>query len=122
MDIRKIERDPATWNRTLETIRSLDLVLWAFPLNYLVVCSQYKRFIERVFERNAQDSFTGKYAASLSTSIHFFDQTAHAYIHAVSDDLGMKYLGFLFRGDAGSLTGRGTDTPGEICLTPHHRG
>jgi hypothetical protein len=33
-------------------------------------------------------------AASLSTSIHFFDQTAHAYIHAVSDDLGMKYLGF----------------------------
>ena len=53
-----------------------------------------KRFIELIFERKAQDAFAGRYAASLSTSIHFFDQTAHAYIHAVSDDLGMKYLGF----------------------------
>ena len=93
-DIKKIEKDTAAWNRTLETIRSADLVLWAFPLYYLVVCSQYKRFIELVFERKAEDAFAGIYAASLSTSIHFFDQTAHAYIHAVSDDLGMKYLGF----------------------------
>ena len=56
--------------------------------------SRSKRFIELIFERKAQDAFPGTYAASLSTSIHFFDQTAHAYIHAVSDDLGMKYLGF----------------------------
>jgi len=92
-EIKKIEKDPVDWNKILESIRSADLILWAFPLYYLVVCSQYKRFIELVFERNAEDAFAGKYAASLSTSIHFFDQTAHAYIHAVSDDLGMKYLG-----------------------------
>ncbi|MGB8309737.1 MAG: NAD(P)H-dependent oxidoreductase, partial [Methanoregula sp.] len=73
---------------------SADLVLWAFPLYYLVVSSQYKRFIELIFERKAQDAFAGTYSASLSTSIHFFDQTAHAYIQAISDDLGMKYLGF----------------------------
>ncbi|MGB9220905.1 NAD(P)H-dependent oxidoreductase, partial [Methanoregula sp.] len=93
-DIRKIEKDAAAWNTTLDSVRSADLVLWAFPLYYLVVCSQYKRFIELVFERKAQDAFAGTYASSLSTSIHFFDQTAHAYIHAISDDLGMKYLGF----------------------------
>jgi multimeric flavodoxin WrbA len=93
-DIRKIEKDTAVWNTIVGSIRSADLVLWAFPLYYLVVCSQYKRFIELIFERKAQDVFAGTYAASLSTSIHFFDQTAHAYIHAVSDDLGMKYLGF----------------------------
>ncbi len=93
-EIKKIEKDTAIWNKTLDSIRSADLVLWAFPLYYLLVCSQYKRFIELVFERNAQDAFAAKYVASLSTSIHFFDQTAHAYIHAVSDDLGMKYLGF----------------------------
>lgn len=91
--IRKIENDPAAWNAILESIRSADLVLWAFPLYYLLVPSQFKRFIELIFERKAQDAFAGKYAASISTSIHFFDQTAHAYIHAVSDDLGMKYLG-----------------------------
>jgi multimeric flavodoxin WrbA len=93
-EIKTIEKDTAAWNRILEIIRSADLVLWAFPLYYLLVCAQYKRFIELVFERNAQDAFTGTYAAGLSTSIHFFDQTAHAYIHAVSDDLGMNYLGF----------------------------
>jgi len=93
-DTRKIEKDTAAWNSILDAIRSADLVLWAFPLYYMVVCSQYKRFIELVFERKAEDAFAGTYAASLSTSIHFFDQTAHAYIHAVSDDLGMKYLGF----------------------------
>ena len=93
-EIKKIENDTAVWDRTLDSIRSADMVLWAFPLYYLVVCSQYKRFIELIFERKAQDAFAGTYAASLSTSIHFFDQTAHAYIHAVSDDLGMKYLGF----------------------------
>jgi multimeric flavodoxin WrbA len=93
-DIRKIEKETGLWNKTLDSIRSADLILWAFPLYYLLVCSQYKRFIEFIFENNAQDVFAGKYAASLSTSIHFFDQTAHAYIHAVSDDLGMKYLGF----------------------------
>jgi multimeric flavodoxin WrbA len=93
-DIKKIEKDTAAWNRTLDSIRSADLILWAFPLYYLVVCSQYKRFIELIFERKAQDAFSGTYAASLSTSIHFFDHTAHAYIHAISDDLGMNYLGF----------------------------
>ena len=93
-DIGKIERDAAAFDKNLESIRSADLVLWAFPLYYLLVSSQYKRFIELVFGREAGDAFAGKYTASLSTSIHFFDQTAHAYIHAVSDDLGMKYLGF----------------------------
>jgi multimeric flavodoxin WrbA len=93
-DVRRIEKDTAAWNSVLDSIRSADLVLWAFPLYYLLVCSQYKRFIELIFERKAQDAFTGRYTASLSTSIHFFDQTAHAYVHAVSDDLGMQYLGF----------------------------
>jgi NAD(P)H-dependent FMN reductase len=92
-EIKKIERDPATWDAVIAGIRSADLLLWAFPLYYLLVPSQYKRFIELIFEHGAQDAFAGKYAASLSTSIHFFDQTAHAYIHAVSDDLGLKFLG-----------------------------
>jgi multimeric flavodoxin WrbA len=92
-EIKKIERDTAVWDRMIAGVRSADLVLWAFPLYFLLVCAQYKRFIELVSERKAQDAFAGKYAASLSTSIHFFDQTAHAYLHAVSDDLGMKYLG-----------------------------
>jgi multimeric flavodoxin WrbA len=92
-EIGLIEKNIPAWDRIIACIRSADLVLWAFPLYVLLVCSQYKRFIELITERGAQDAFAGKYTVSLSTSIHFFDQTAHAYIHAVSDDLGMKYLG-----------------------------
>ena len=33
------------------------------------------------------------YTAFLSTSIHFFDHSAHNYIHAVCDDLNMRYTG-----------------------------
>ncbi len=91
--IRKLEKDEKALALVIDAVKAADAVLWSFPLYFLVVCSQYKRFIELVFERNLQDAFAGKYAASLSTSIHFFDHTAHNYIHAVCDDLGMNYLG-----------------------------
>ena len=92
-EIKKIEKDTAYFAATLDKVRSADLVLWAFPLYVLLVPCQYKRFIELVFERGAQGAFAGKYAAALSTSIHYADMIAHDYIHAVSDDLGMNYLG-----------------------------
>ncbi len=92
-EIKKIGKDSVYFAAILDRVRSADLVLWAFPLYVLLVPCQYKRFIELVFERGAQGAFAGKYAAALSTSIHYADMIAHNYIHAVSDDLGMKYLG-----------------------------
>jgi multimeric flavodoxin WrbA len=93
-DIRKIENDGVLFGRIVDSVRPADLVIWAFPLYYLLVCSQYKRFIELIFERHVEDAFSGKYTLSLSTSIHFFDQTAHNYMHAICGDLGMQYCGF----------------------------
>jgi len=93
-DIRKIEKNEELFASLMETVRSADIVIWAFPLYYLLVCSQYKQFIELVFERQSGNVFSGKYTASLSTSIHFFDQTAHNYVHSICDDLDMKYCGF----------------------------
>ena len=66
-DIRKIEKDSEVFSRITDAVRSADLVLWAFPLYFLLVSSQYKRFIELVFERHMEDAFSGKYTASLST-------------------------------------------------------
>jgi multimeric flavodoxin WrbA len=91
--IKKLESDEGAFNKVLDEVRSSDGVLWAFPLYYCLVCSQYKRFIELIWERGGAASFAGKYAASLSTSIHFFDNTAHNYMHAISDDLCMRYVG-----------------------------
>jgi hypothetical protein len=50
----------------------------------------YKRFIELLFERCAPESFSGVYAASLSTSIRFYDHLAHEYIQGITEDLGMS--------------------------------
>lgn len=91
--IRKLEKDESTFTEVIEKVRSADLVLWAFPLYVFLVPSQYKRFIELIYERNAQDAFSGKAAAVLTTSIHFFDHTAHSFMHAVCDDLGMNFVG-----------------------------
>jgi len=91
--IRKIEKDKKTFGDILDAVDRADAVWWAFPLYYLVVCSQYKRFIELIFEKKREAAFAGKYTLSLSTSVHFFDHTAHNYIHAVCDDLHMRYLG-----------------------------
>ncbi len=88
-----LERDEAAFAAVVERVRGADAVLWAFPLYVFTVCSQYKRFIELIGERGAEGAFRGKYAASLSTSIHFFDHTAHEYVRGVSEDLGMAFAG-----------------------------
>ena len=92
-DIRKLEKDESAFKEVIDEIKASDGVLWSFPLYFLLVHSHYKRFIELVFERGAGDAFRKKYAASLSTSIHFFDHTAHNYINAICDDLDMRYVG-----------------------------
>jgi multimeric flavodoxin WrbA len=89
----KIEGNEGTFRDVIDRVRSSDGVLWAFPLYVYLVHANYKRFIELIWERGVQDAFEGKYTATLSTSIHFFDHTAHDYVHAICDDLGMRYTG-----------------------------
>ncbi len=93
LKIKKLEEDNRAFQEIIGEISAADGVLWAFPLYYFLVCSQYKRFIELLFERNAASAFHGKPAAVLTTSINFFDHTAHNYINAICDDLEMKYVG-----------------------------
>ncbi|MFA5321210.1 MAG: NAD(P)H-dependent oxidoreductase [Smithella sp.] len=92
LKIKSLEKDEKAFGEVIGGVSSADAVLWAFPLYFLVVCSQYKRFIELIFEKGAVSAFRGKPAASISTSINFFDYTAHNYIHAVCDDLQMNYF------------------------------
>ena len=92
--IHKIERDEKFFKSIIGDVASSDVVLWATPVYYMTIPSQLMRFIELIYERGADDAFKNRYAASLTTSIHFFDHTAHNYLHAVSDDLGMKYVDY----------------------------
>jgi multimeric flavodoxin WrbA/NAD(P)H-dependent FMN reductase len=89
--INKLEKDDKAFQEIINAVRSSDGVLWAFGLFVLAVPSQYMRFIELISERGVEEAFSDKYAAVLSTSIHFFDHTAHNYMRAVCEDLNMKY-------------------------------
>ncbi|MEA3309266.1 MAG: NAD(P)H-dependent oxidoreductase [Chloroflexota bacterium] len=91
--IKKIESDERAFQEILDDVKSSDGVLWASPVYYFLVPSNYKRFIELVSERGAKKVFQDKYTAVLTTSIHFFDHTAHNYLHAICDDLDMRYVG-----------------------------
>jgi multimeric flavodoxin WrbA len=91
-DIKKLEDDQQTFQEVMHAVESSDAVLWAFPLYYMLVHANYKRFIELLFARDGAGAFKGKYAAVLTTSIHFFDHTAHEYLSGICDDLGMKYV------------------------------
>ena len=90
--IKRLEHDRAAFDKVIDQIRESDAVLWGFSLYILMVHAHYKRFIELIFERGAHEAFAGKYAAAISTSIHFFDHTAHNYIHAICDDLSMRFV------------------------------
>lgn len=90
--LRKLETDRKAFDEVIGQVRSSDGVLWGFPLYILHVHGNYKRFIELVYERNVAEAFRGKYTAAISTSIHFFDHTAHNYIHAICDDLEMRFV------------------------------
>jgi multimeric flavodoxin WrbA len=91
-DVKKLERDGSRWSEVVNQMHEADLVLWAFPLYILLVCAQMKRFIELLFEREGAAAFAGVHTATLSTSIKFFDNTAHEYVRAVSEDLGMRFV------------------------------
>ena len=93
LKIKKLENDDKAFGEIIAEVAAADAVLWAFPLYFLVVCSQYKRFIELIFEKNAISAFRGKPAACLTTSINFFDHTAQNYINAICDDLEMNFFG-----------------------------
>ncbi|MHA1296370.1 MAG: NAD(P)H-dependent oxidoreductase [Promethearchaeota archaeon] len=100
--IKRLEKDSSKLHEVLEDIKSSDGVIWSFPVYVMLICSQFKRFIELIFENSAESYFKDKYTVALSTSIHFYDHTANNYIHSICDDLGMKYVDY-FAADSWDL-------------------
>jgi multimeric flavodoxin WrbA len=91
--IRKIAEDENFFNEIIEEVLLADLIIWSVPLYVCLVPSQYKRFIELIFDRNAAEKFSGKSAAVVTSSIHFYDNTAHLYMRGICDDLKMNFVG-----------------------------
>lgn len=93
LKIRRIEEDNTVFEEIINQIAFSDIVIWSVPLYVCLVPSQYKKFIELVFERGAVSSFKGKFTAVITSSIHFYDNTAHLYMRGICEDLGMIFAG-----------------------------
>ncbi|MCL1833245.1 MAG: NAD(P)H-dependent oxidoreductase [Leptospirales bacterium] len=91
--IGKIESDNELFDSIINDIKNSDLIFWGAPLYVCLVSSQYKRFIELIYERGAAEAFAGKYGAVITTSIHFFDHTAQNYLRGTIEDLNMNFAG-----------------------------
>ncbi len=89
----------------LEALDRAELVLLSYPVYTFLAPSQLHRLIELLKER--RPALTGKYAAQITTSKHFYDVTAHEYIRENLQDLGLKYLGGLSADMEDLLTAQG---------------
>lgn len=107
--INKIAKDERAFDDVIKEVRSADIVVWAFPLYVCLVPAQYKRFIELIFEKKAEDAFREKYSAILTTSVHFYDHTAHNYMTAICNDLGMRCVASYSAGMYDLLRGQGRE-------------
>lgn len=100
--IRMYEKD---MTEALNTIEEADILLFCYPVYTFIVPSQLHRFIELLKASGAD--LTGKYAAQISTSKHFYDTTAHKFIQENCQDMGLKYLGGLSADMEDLLTKKG---------------
>ena len=85
--IKALEKDISP---ALQALEQADLVLFSYPVYTFIAPAQLHRFMELL--KASGISLAGKYATQITTSKHFYDVTAHRYIHDNCQDLGMKFI------------------------------
>lgn len=79
----------------MDTLVESDLILFAYPVYTFLVPFQLHRFIELVKEHSRAVRLAGKKMTQITTSMHFYDMTAHCFVEENSADLNMdKIKGF----------------------------
>ena len=86
----KIKRLEKNMGYALKAMEEADLLIFSYPVYTFIAPCQLHRFIELVKESGVD--LSGKYATQFTTSKHFYDITAHAYIRDNCFDLGLKYI------------------------------
>ena len=85
--IKALEKDFSEAEAALERA---EIILFSYPVYTFIAPYQLHRFIELIKEKGV--CLKGKYATQLTTSKHFYDVTAHAYVKENCMDLGLLYI------------------------------
>lgn len=89
----KIKAYEKDMSEVVSVIKVSDLLLFSYPVYTFIAPYQLHRFIELLKEEDLD--LSGKYAAQITTSKHFYDITAHKYIKENCFDLKLRYVGGL---------------------------
>lgn len=100
--IKALEKDFSEAKALLERCEA---VIFSYPVYTFLAPSQLHRFFE--LAKAAKLNLQGKYAAQISTSKHFYDVTAHAYVKENALDLGLRYVSGLSADMEDLLTEKG---------------
>lgn len=85
--IRQFEKDMSS---AVKKLSEADLILFCYPVYTFIAPYQLHRFIELMKEQNVD--LSGKFAAQITTSLHFYDITAHKFVEENCMDLNLKYI------------------------------
>ena len=100
--IKQYERDMGL---AIKKLLDADMVLFCYPVYTFMVPYQLHKFIELLKEQKID--LSGKFAAQITTSKHFYDVTAHRFIENNCLDLNLKYIHGLSADRADLLTAQG---------------
>lgn len=96
-NIKKLRCNKEYLLETVGYIKESDIVIWATPVYYFLVPAQLVEFINLIKEESLENNFHGKLSTYLTTSIHFFDNTAKSYLEKTIKSLEMElFIGLQF--------------------------
>ena len=114
--IRAAEKELSPFTQQLQ---GADLILFCYPVYTFMAPYQLHRFIELLKEAGVR--LDGKSCAQITTSKHFYDTTAHAYVRENAEDLGLCYLGGLSADMDDLLSERGREEAEAFWRLVHFR-
>ncbi len=86
--IRSLEKD---FSPVVEAVAKADIILFSYPVYTFIVPAQLHRAVE-LLKKHTEIDWSSKFIAQITTSKHFYDQTAQKFIEENMNDLGAGYL------------------------------
>lgn len=87
-----MEYDKAWFEESIALLEQCKAVIWATPVYTMLVPWQLIRFFDLVKEAGKQSIFKDKYATSVMSCFHYFDNLAEQWLYGTCEDLGMHWM------------------------------
>lgn len=88
----KIEFEESWLESAMGDIEWSDAIIWNTPVYTMLVPWQLIRLFQLIKAAGRNSIFEGKYATSMMTCFHYYDQLAEDWLRGMSEDLGMYYI------------------------------